>query len=261
MKKITFYLIMLCFPLSMLAQKQGVIIYDVIIKMETNIDLNNIPDAQAIPGLAEMLAKMPKSNTQKMELLFSEKETLYKNFSNDSSSNETSISDGDENVQIKMIMKMPENKLYKDLSSKQIVEQRKMFDKKFLIKYLDDKISWKMTGQQDSILDYPCYQAEYTKDSIKVIAWFTPNIPISAGPSKYGQLPGLILKVDIDNGRTTIIAKRIVSKKLEKGEIEKPSKGKKVSLDEYEKIQKDKQKEMEEMYGGKKGVIIKMETE
>ena len=34
-------------------------------------------------------------------------------------------------------------------------------------------------------------------------AWFTPEIPVSTGPSMYGGLPGLILEINDD--RTTML--------------------------------------------------------
>ncbi len=48
-------------------------------------------------------------------------------------------------------------------------------------------------------------------DTSNVIVWFTPAIPVSAGPDYEGQLPGLILQIDI-NGNTTYKAIEVSQK-------------------------------------------------
>ena len=47
-------------------------------------------------------------------------------------------------------------------------------------------------------------KAEYIPDegdSIKVDVWFTPEVPVSSGPAGYGGLPGLIVFVDVNEGK------------------------------------------------------------
>ena len=85
------------------------------------------------------------------------------------------------------------------------------------------------------------------KDRV-VTAWYTPEIPVSQGPSNYWGLPGLILEVN--DGRTAILCSKIVLNADEKVVIEAPSKGKKVTQEEYDKIRADKLKEMSERFRG-----------
>lgn len=82
-------------------------------------------------------------------------------------------------------------------------------------------------------------------------AWFTPEIPVSSGPSMYGGLPGLILEINDD--RTTMLCTKVIINPKEKIKIKEPSKGKQVTNLEYEKIAKDKQEEMQGMYRGRRG--------
>ncbi|MBL0274172.1 MAG: GLPGLI family protein [Chitinophagaceae bacterium] len=50
-------------------------------------------------------------------------------------------------------------------------------------------------------------------DTSSIVAWFTTSIPVSAGPAEYqGQLPGLILEMDIKDGTQTFIATAISEK-------------------------------------------------
>ncbi|WP_298900266.1 GLPGLI family protein [uncultured Psychroserpens sp.] len=96
--------------------------------------------------------------------------------------------------------------------------------------------------------DDPFDEVEVPKFVI-VTAWYTPQIPVSAGPADYHGLPGLILEVQSD--RTVMLCTKIVMNPQEKEAIDKPEKGDIVTREEYNKIMKDKIQEMREMYGGR----------
>jgi GLPGLI family protein len=107
-----------------------------------------------------------------------------------------------------------------------------------------------MTTEQKKIGGYSCMKAELKDTSRTVVAWFTPQIPVSIGPGGFGQLPGMILEVDIDEGQQVITATVVEMKKLNADKIVKPTKGKEVTREEFEKISEEKMKEMEEEMGG-----------
>ena len=96
--------------------------------------------------------------------------------------------------------------------------------------------------------DNPLDELEVPKFII-VTAWYTPQIPVSAGPADYHGLPGLILEVQAD--RTVMLCTKIVMNPQEKESIERPDKGEVVTRDEYNTIMKDKIEEMRQMYGGR----------
>ena len=79
-----------------------------------------------------------------------------------------------------------------------------------------------------------------------VTAWFTPEIPVKTGPADYYGLPGLIL--ELNAGRTTMLCTEIAINPEESVSIAVPSKGKKVSRDEYNKIIKQKSEELRERF-------------
>lgn len=82
---------------------------------------------------------------------------------------------------------------------------------------------------------------------VNIVAWYTPDIPVSTGPSNYWGLPGLILEVS--DGKTTLLCSKVVMNPKEKTEIKKPSKGKKVTQAEYEDTVTKKMEEMRQMGG------------
>ena len=90
-----------------------------------------------------------------------------------------------------------------------------------------------------------------------ITVWYTPEIPISQGPSNYWGLPGLILEAN--DGRTALLCTKIVMNSEEKIQIEAPNKGKEVTQAEYDKLRAEKTKEMSERFragnrgGGNRG--------
>lgn len=86
-----------------------------------------------------------------------------------------------------------------------------------------------------------------------VVAWYTPSIPVAAGPSNFTQLPGMVMQVEIDGTNRVITAEKVTLKTLEEKTIKKPKKGKKVTREEYRKIVKEKMDEMRKERGGRGG--------
>ncbi|GAB7257846.1 GLPGLI family protein [uncultured Polaribacter sp.] len=161
---------------------------------------------------------------------------------------------------------------YKNTKDLVALESKEFFGKNFLISDTMEMPKWELGSETKKIGNYICYKATLTKDvdatdwrnmrrrnrdddkkkedankdttetvkvtedieipkKITVTAWYTPQIPVSNGPGEYWGLPGLIL--EINEGRTTILCTEIVLNPSEKLEIEKPTKGDKVTRKEY----------------------------
>lgn len=63
------------------------------------------------------------------------------------------------------------------------------------VKQKAPEISWHITKETKQLLGMECIRAECFYHGRSYIAWFTPSIPVSAGPWKLWGLPGLILHV------------------------------------------------------------------
>ena len=63
--------------------------------------------------------------------------------------------------------------------------------------YTDDLNAqeWQLQTDTMTIMGYLCYKAVCQWRGRDYEAWFTPDIPVSEGPMKFGGLPGLIMKV------------------------------------------------------------------
>lgn len=64
----------------------------------------------------------------------------------------------------------------------------------FLVNDDQLKYTWKITNETKKIKNHTCYKATTTFRGNDFEAWFTPEIPINAGPWKWYGLPGLIVE-------------------------------------------------------------------
>ncbi len=84
-------------------------------------------------------------------------------------------------------------------------------------------------------------------EMLEIVAWYTPMVPVSQGPSEYWGLPGLILEVSA--GNTTMLCSKIIMNPEEKTKIEAPKKGQVVTKKEYNEIITGKMQEMRDNRG------------
>ncbi len=99
------------------------------------------------------------------------------------------------------------------------------------------------TNEVASTEDKPTEEVEM----VDIVAWYSPQIPVSQGPGEYWGLPGLILEVSA--GNSTILCNKIVMNPQEKTKIEAPEKGKVVTKKEYNTIITEKMQEMRDNRG------------
>jgi GLPGLI family protein len=183
---------------------------------------------------------------------------------------------------------------YKNVKTKEILQDQEFFGKQFLIKDELSALDWKIGSETKQIGQYMVIKATATKPltgndwqsmrrrggndnetakastdsttvkksgdimddieipkTIEVVAWFTPQIPVSLGPDDYWGLPGLILEINAD--RTTILCTKIVMNPADKDTIDRPKKGEIVTQEEYTKITTEKMQEMRDSRGRGRG--------
>lgn len=252
MKQITLTLIAFCTFNSASAQHtSGKVMYNETVKISLALEDLKIEGAEQF---ADMI---PKEQSFKKELYFTEAASLYRAVAKDPEEENYKQGGG---RQIKINMDVPQDVVYRDLKEKKLVQQKDFMSRKFLVSSEFEKTDWKMTGKQKSILGYPCQEATTMgDDSQKIVAWFTPAIPVSTGPSEVGGLPGLVLSVQV--GKVyTIDAVSVDFKEFDKKILAKPTEGKKMTGKQFDAIMAEKRKEMQEQFGGNGNVIIKVQN-
>ena len=164
-----------------------------------------------------------------------------------------------------------EGKKYLNLKDKICIEEADIFGKEFLIVEPLEKPDWKLLNETKKIGDYNCFKAELTvqvtekqrkeyeeflkKEAVKpalfkmdepkdkvIMAWSTPEIPVSFGPNKYWGLPGLIL--EINEEETIILCSKVTLSNKEKSKIKVPNTGEKVTQKKFDEIEKKKMDSM-----------------
>ncbi len=242
---------MACLPFLSNAQTEGEILF-------TDIKKLNIKLPDDMPE--EMKARIPTTNSSTKILRFNATSSIYQNYEKNKDQ-EFENKDKEEGLDMKIMIKVPNNFYYRNVPLGENTEQRELFGKDFLIKGKQSALAWKMSAETKEIAGYPCKKATCIAEKDTVTAWFSMQIPVSSGPGKYAKLPGMILELDINNGQTKITASKVDLKKLPENSIVAPDKGKNVSQEEFNKIEAEKRKEMSEMNGGRGGGMMMIKTD
>lgn len=171
---------------------------------------------------------------------------------------------------------------YKNVKDNLLIQEQEFYGKKFLIKDALQKLDWVMGDETKMIGNYTCFKAvtvipdselnwwsfswdklrnqeknessEKTEETdieeipmTQIVAWYSPQIPISQGPLEYWGLPGLILEVSV--GNTTILCSKVILNPKEKTKLEASDKGEVVTKKEYQSIVMEKMKEFRDNRG------------
>ena len=163
---------------------------------------------------------------------------------------------------------------FKNIKEKRFSNQTEIMGKRFLVKDKLKAYDWELSSETKNIGNYTCYKATFTeevedmrmtfdngeskeekkKEKIITTAWYTLQVPISNGPGNHQGLPGLIL--EINDGKKTTVCTEIILNPAEKITIKEPEKGKVVSQERYDEIQKQKTDEMMEKFKARKGLDL-----
>lgn len=158
--------------------------------------------------------------------------------------------------------------MYKDVKKKETIEVTDFYSRTFYIKDSLTTPKWEITQETKQIGNYLCikaiqiipvskealesYEKEMEKRNAKktnfltplqpkekrIEAWFTPQIPIGHGPSRYHGLPGLILELKVD--KEVFLATKIVLQSKELKPIEFPKVKKTLTQKEFAEMKKKK---------------------
>jgi len=225
----------------------GKVLYDEKVKLEINLGGES----------AQYADMLPKERTNRKILYFSPDISVYQGVREDEKPEPADQEDAAGMVQVQI--SNPDDKVYRDLKENKKIEQREFMTRKFLIESDAGKADWKLTGQQKTILNFPCQEAVREEDGKKIRAWFTPEIPVSTGPQNQGNLPGLILAIDVNDGQRTILATSVEFTTIDKSLLVKPNEGKKVTAAQFKKIVDEKMKETGGEGGEGSHVVVRIQ--
>jgi GLPGLI family protein len=201
-----------------------------------------------------MKAMVPEFRTLNMMFFFKGEECLYKPDENEEDEEANAGGGGG----MGRAFRRPQGETYRNLTTNKQLSTSEWAGKKYLIEDTLKQRAWKIGTETKKIAGYECTKATFRDTSMKfqdkvipldVTAWFTMDLALAAGPQTFGQLPGLILEVDTNNGEMLITAKKIEFKKVKDKDIAAPTKGEKITQAELRK----KREEWMKANGGRGG--------
>ncbi|TBN02347.1 GLPGLI family protein [Hyunsoonleella flava] len=231
---------------------QGVATYKSHRKVDLKMDESKISSEQQ----KSIQAQLKKQFQREYTLEFSKYESVYKQ--EEKLDAPQPVSSG---INIKVVQGA--DVMYKNVKEHRYTNKTEIYGKRFLIKDSLTNRKWELVNETKNIGEYTCYKAifkdEITSRTINeqgefttvtrpriTTVWYTPQIPVSNGPSDYFGLPGLILEVN--DGKLTLVCTRIVISPEQPVEIVEPQKGKEVSQKEFDEIRDKKMEEMMEQF-------------
>jgi GLPGLI family protein len=227
--------------------KEGTIYYDQKLNMH-----KMITDEQ-------MRAMMPEFRTTKYMLLFSDSVSVYKMVPEDEAP-DPFAGNGP-----RVVMRFGGGgDLYKNFTQSKAIQTTELGGKNFLIVDSIRQQPWKLSDETKQVLGHLCHKAtrkimqagsmrmtmngasgDVKRDTtgpkmpagkeVDVIAWYADDIVSPVGPESYGQLPGVILQLDVDNG-TTVYTATEVKKTVDLKELKEPKKGRVITREEFSKM-------------------------
>lgn len=247
---------------------KGIATYKTQRKMEIKLDSTQMSDEMQ----KQMMAMLRKQFEKEYTLKFNNHESIYKEA--ESLNKPSGMSNG--GMELVLMTAGGSDVLYKNINENRFVNQNELFGKVFLIKDTLEEINWDLEKETKNIGEYTCFKAtfkrmvprptmsissdpeedseELAEEEIEqtVTAWYTLQIPVKHGPSEYGGLPGLIL--EISDGSQTILCSKIVLNPNNGLNINEPTKGKKVTQEEFDVIMEKKMRENREQFNsGRRG--------
>ncbi|MGV0994486.1 GLPGLI family protein [Empedobacter falsenii] len=146
---------------------------------------------------------------------------------------------------------------YYDFEKGSYLEERDLYGKKFLIENNFKTLDFKDTGNTKIILGYEAREATYSKDNVKFTIWYAPEFKKNYNIDIYKGVDGLVLEELIhetyEKGDRIIKINALKINTLKKAKIVKPTKGQKVTNEEFYVIMKEINRKRDELYEQSQG--------
>jgi len=218
------------------------------------------------PEMQEQLKQqMAKQFQREYELTFNLTESVWKEAESLGGGPATASAGG---VVIQTSFAGAAGSTYKNTAEELFLQESDVFGKPFLVKDVLEPREWELTQETKKIGNYTAYKAIYTRisesvafsfssdgedeepektmDTTKIEAWYTPEIPVSQGPTSYWGLPGLIM--ELSDGSISYVCTKVTLNPEGGVKIKRPTKGKEVTREELRAITEEKTQEMMNKY-------------
>ena len=235
------FLILLLIPLAPLLFAQTTFVTKGKIEFEKrenlykNMESWGGDDDEGEDAFVESIKKsMPQFSSTYFDLYFDEGHTLYK----------PGREVPDQKIPEWLQSPANNNVVYNDLAKQQLALQKTFYGTTMLLQDTVRHIDWRITNDMRTIAGFECRKAVgRIMDSVYVIAFYTDQIITPGGPESFSGLPGMILGIAIPRINTTWFATKLEVTPITSADIAPPSKGKKLTAEEFQKKLKEVMKD------------------
>ncbi|MBY0481157.1 MAG: GLPGLI family protein [Chitinophagaceae bacterium] len=167
----------------------------------------------------EIIKQIPKMVTDIYEIKFDDKKSVYK-LTKENTDNKYWFFKPNESDMV-----------VTDFTTNTLSIQKDIFENTYLVKDSTRNLVWRITDEHREIAGFDCKKA-LTKicDSVVVVAFYTDQIPVSAGPESFGGLPGMIMGLAIPRMYATWFATKLELIEPTIPQLNPNQKGKKVNF-------------------------------
>ena len=215
--------------------------YEVVYSKQIFFEIN---DSSNYSKEKEKALRLAMQEKRLFSLITNTSESIYKSI--------PSITNSQNESGFKVSFSESQNAIYNNLiDSINIVEET--YPAKFMIYDSLNQYNWKLIDEEKIYKGYRIKKAETLYNDLKLVAWYTSEIPINSGPEYVWGLPGLILIVE--SSRLTSTGKQLITMESlhesDEIEIKKPiiKRNNYISKKEFEVLLRDFIKKENEMLG------------
>lgn len=213
---------------SLFAQEKLMIEYE----FSTEIDLTEITN----PKLKEAF-KIANEEKTSYKLITTKEESSYRRV--ERLNNSQSLNG------MKMI-RFDEKNQYKNFKENKTLRFEDYNGKQFIVEGSLDHQPWVLQKEKSNYLGYEIKKAVFNNNDLLYEAWYAPILNFKNGPDNFSGLPGIILKLIIQDTKSdpkeTIYYMAKSIKLNDKEKITKPTKGQLITENEYKKFTEEQYK-------------------
>jgi GLPGLI family protein len=234
---------------------EGTVIYERVVKLDGPFTGPN----------GEPLANMPKQLTERYELLFSGQKSLWQALPDAAAEAAAASGNTMDMMRPTRLGGSDADVVYQDFTQGTRLTQSELRAKTYLVTDSIATLDWKLSEGTKEILGHNARKATAYRYSIRtimgmengmlkaqdladtsvIVAWFAPGIPVPAGPEYSSGMPGLILELNENGGRSVFRAVS-VSQKVAAGRLKVPKSGRSISATAFRAEQQKWRVEMQQ---------------
>jgi GLPGLI family protein len=211
---------------------------------------------------AEMPNQMPTTITETFELLFAGSRSLWQPLPD--VAEEAATIQNTEGNNMRIARMGGADAVFCDYEKGLKLSQTELHTRQYLVEDSIGKLDWKLLEETKELLGYTVRKAtsfqygtrvvmgmengelkpQIQPDTALVVAWYATDIPVAAGPGWSGQLPGLILELDVNRGRSVYRAVEILP--AVNNRIKEPKGGRRIAAAAFRQQQHSEMADMQQ---------------